>query len=232
MFKGAAKSKGESSDSFDKLSAENLHRHSRIKEAGVGLVRPEPVKDMLFKKSDLGAASSGTVATNPSNVPTSPLNGNLTRDESKTWAKMEVDPVRRLFKVFNTSATFHSRTGPKHGNEDRYVVKLNVYGNEEGAEGRRTHLFGVFDGHGGDACAAFVEQNFAGTFAKNPSPEVTVASKGDASAIKKDMRKSLLRNLVMTVMKMEHEFCQWAIRNNDNSGACGLVMGVYVRERF
>ena len=73
------------------------------------------------------------------------------RSERVAWEKLDVKPIRRHYKNFRTSCTFHTRTGSFHDNEDRYLAKLNVYSDSLDKPG--THLFGVFDGHGGFNCA-------------------------------------------------------------------------------
>ena len=56
---------------------------------------------------------------------------------------------------------------------------------------------------------------------ENPSPSLSPREK------KKDIRKALLRALAASTMKMEYNFCQWAIANRDNSGTCSLLAAVH-----
>ncbi|GMH61917.1 hypothetical protein TL16_g03363 [Triparma laevis f. inornata] len=142
-----------------------------------------------------------------------------TRSERIAWEKLDEKPVRRVYKNFRTSCSFHTREGEHHANEDRYLTKMNVY--NEPPHKRSTHLFGVFDGHGGPDCAMHLSKHFPELFIHNPSP---ANSPRDDKA---DIRKSLLRALAATSMKMEYNFCEWAIKNGDNSGACSLVVAIH-----
>ena len=56
--------------------------------------------------------------------------GTPMKSERVAWEKLEVKAVRRHYKNFRTSCTFHTRQGSFHDNEDRYLAKLNVYGGE------------------------------------------------------------------------------------------------------
>lgn len=94
-------------------------------------------------------------------------------------------------------------------------------------DGHSTHIFGVFDGHGGETCSQFIVDTFVPTFIQNPAPDTSVSDHLSRTEVKKDMRKSLLRNLVMTVMKTEYAFCQRALSRNDTSGSCGIAVGVH-----
>jgi len=195
-----------------KLSSANLSLHDKIhkNEKKLAHASMEFITDSSIHEDVTVVPSHSEAIKDPS----SPI-----RSERVAWEKLEVKPVRRHNKNFRTSCTFHTRQGSFHDNEDRYLAKLNVYGEPKNKAG--THLFGVFDGHGGFNCAEFVSTHFPSVFVESPPPSQSPRDN------KKDIRKALLRALAASTMKMEYNFCQWAIPNRDNSGTCSLLAAVH-----
>ena len=81
--------------------------------------------------------------------------------------------------------------------EDSFLVKLNI------GPKKSTHIFGIFDGHGGREVAKFVKDHFVEEFLKNENYE-----KGDIKTCLKEtflkLDKKLLEEQSMQEMTEDH----------------------------
>jgi len=92
----------------------------------------------------------------------------------------------RLMIDLRTSCTFYTYTGLHHANEDRMIVKMDIF--ERKAKETPMHIYGVFDGHGGDGCSSFIKEKIISIFKESYAES-----------------KALLKAVAVTSLKLEHE---------------------------
>lgn len=121
------------------------------------------------------------------------------------------------------SVDHHSLKSPFHANEDQILVHQDEL----------VSIFGVMDGHGGQAAAKYVQQEFV---------QFLYAELQEWGFLPAGNRKSMLEEwllklsdseevvrkfelcLIATVHKMDHLYCKVARQNRDYSGACMNVV--------
>ena len=90
-----------------------------------------------------------------------------------------------------------SMKGWRKAMEDKFLVKLNI------GPKKSTHIFGIFDGHGGREVSKFIGEHFVDEFLKNENYE-----KGDIKACLKEtflnLDKKLLEQSSMQEMTEDH----------------------------
>jgi serine/threonine protein phosphatase PrpC len=106
------------------------------------------------------------------------------------------------------TCTLHSATvtGSKHkNNEDRFVASFDIAASTNRCGQDSAAIFAVFDGHGGDFCSQYLQENFL--------YHVQNSKRGKWFAALED-----------GIAESERKFCRQARRIRDDSGACLIAL--------
>ena len=113
-------------------------------------------------------------------------------DSKKPREKYIVDGISNFFRY-----GICSMKGWRQAQEDNFLVKLNI------GPKKSTHIFGIFDGHGGREVSKFISDHFVEEFLKNENYE-----KGDIKTCLKEtflnLDKKLLEQSSMQEMTEDH----------------------------
>jgi len=114
---GAIETKPKTSTVYEgKLSAEVLQKHTAILGQEGPVLTPSSVLPGGARKEEKREQAWALGST-----------GGNTGAELRAFAHLEKTPVRRRFKDFLVSCTFHTQQGHYHENEDRLIAKIDVH---------------------------------------------------------------------------------------------------------